>query len=107
MLECDEGKKEEEENRMGPGTRFVVDVNLSKLGHMQLDGFVQDGTKHFDLIVRTDARLSNEVQNGIRSVFEGANETTGVTGGLTFQSAPANFVDTTKNSVGDGLGLMV
>ena len=107
LRRIEEGKKEEEENRMGPGTRFVVDVNLSKLGHMQLDGFVQDGTKHFDLIVRTDTRLSNEIQNGIRSVFEGANETTGVTGGLTFQSAPANFVDTTKNSVGDGLGLMV
>ena len=107
LRRIEEDKNAEEENRMGPGTRFVVDVNLSKLGHMQLDGFVQDGTKHFDLIVRTDNRLSNEIQNGIRSVFEGANETTGVTGGLAFQSAPANFVDTTKNSVGNNLGLIV
>jgi len=85
----------------------VVDVEMSRLGRLQLDGFVQDGTKRFDLIVRSDDRLPVNVQNGIRSVFEDANETTGVTGGLAFQSAPANFVGTDAKADDGGLGLMV
>jgi hypothetical protein len=104
----DEEEPDEEDVRKGPGTRFVVDVNLSQLGRMQLDGYVQDGTKRFDLIIRTDQRLPDEVQIGIRAIFEEATITSGTTGGLGFQSAPANFVDTAVKKIDDpSLGLMV
>ncbi len=103
----EEDEEDENDPRAGPGIRFVVDVNLSRLGRMQLDGFVQDGTKRFDLIVRSDIRLPDPVQNGIRAIFEDAIETTGVTGGLAFQAAPANFVGTDTSAPDDGLGLMV
>ena len=104
----EEDQEDEEDERQGPGTRFVVDVDLTKLGRMQLDGFVQDGTKRFDLIVRSDRRLPLNVQNGIRDIFEGANEISGNGGGLTFQAAPPNFVETTGNTEGDsGLGFVV
>jgi len=103
----EDDEDDEADPRKGPGVRFVVDVEMSRLGRLQLDGFVQDGTKRFDLIVRTDDRLPVSVQNGIRSVFEDANETTGVTGGLAFQSAPANFVGTDAKADDGGLGLMV
>jgi hypothetical protein len=103
----EDDEDEDDDRRKGPGVRFVVDVEMSRLGRLQLDGFVQDGTKRFDLIVRSDARLPDRVQNGIRGVFEGANETTGVTGGLAFQAAPANFVGTDAKADDGGLGLMV
>ena len=103
----EDDEEDDADPRKGPGVRFVVDVEMSRLGRLQLDGFVQDGTKRFDLIVRSDDRLPVNVQNGIRSVFEDANETTGVTGGLAFQSAPANFVGTDAKADDGGLGLMV
>ncbi|MBT6095245.1 MAG: hypothetical protein HOH04_10205 [Rhodospirillaceae bacterium] len=103
----EEDEDDEDDPRKGPGIRFVVDLNLSRLGRLQLDGFVQDGTKRFDLIVRSDTRLPDTVQNGIRDIFEGAIETTGVTGGLAFQAAPANFVGIDAPAPDDGLGLMV
>lgn len=103
----EEDEDDEDEARRGPGTRFVVDVELTRLGRLQLDGFVQDGNKHFDLIVRTERRLTDDVQNGIRQIFEGANEISGISGGLAFQAAPANFVDTEQRKPDGGLGLIV
>ena len=100
-------EEDEEDPRQGPGTRFVVDLDLTRMGHLQLDGFVQDGTKRFDLIVRTDARLPDKVQNDIRTIFTEVNEATGITGGLVFQSAPANFIRVAGGASPAGLGLVV
>ena len=33
-------------------TRFVIDVDLSKIGRLQLDGMLRNKGKHMDLIVR-------------------------------------------------------
>jgi len=103
-----EDEEEEEDDRKGPGTRFVLDLDLSRMGHLQLDGLVQDRTKRFDLIVRSTNRLAVEVQTDIRDIFINVNEATGITGGLVFQSAPANFVDPLSGQEkADGVGLMV
>ncbi len=90
-----------------PGIRFVIDVNLSSLGRVQLDGFVEDATKRFHLIVRTDKHLSSDIQHGIRTVFENANDNIGVICALAFQSAPANFIEITKGLKESELGLIV
>ena len=103
----DDEEDEDEDGRKGPGTRFVVDVTLSRLGRLQLDGFVQDETKRFDLIVRSDRKLAAEVQNGIREIFEGAGEISGAKGGLAFQAAPPGFVDTGGKKTQAGLGVVV
>jgi len=103
-----EEEDDSEDKSQGPGTRFVLDLDLSRMGHLQLDGFVQDGTKRFDLIVRSASHLPTDVQNDIRTIFINVNEATGITGGLVFQSAPANFVDPLEDSGdADGVGLMV
>ncbi len=75
------------------GTRFIIDVDLSRFGRMQLDGLVKDANKHLDLIVRSDEPLPSAMQNDIRTIFREANELIGIEGGLTFQAAPANFVE--------------
>ena len=64
------GSDEEEE---GPsGTRFVIDVDLSRLGRLQIDGLVRDGGKHLDLIVRTLSPLPGEMAGDIRQIFQDA-----------------------------------
>jgi len=103
----DEEDDDDADGRKGPGTRFVVDVTLSRLGRLQLDGFVQDGTKRFDLIVRSEHKLETQVQNGIRDIFEGAGEISGSKGGLAFQAAPPGFIDTEPQAPKTGLGLTV
>ena len=75
------------------GTRFILDLNLSHMGRLQLDGLVRSSQKQFDLILRTDNPLRQMLQNGIRDVFQKALEQTGHIGGLTFQAAPAVFTN--------------
>lgn len=83
-----------EENEATPkGLRFILDVELSRLGRLQLDGLVRDDRKRLDLIVRSERPLQPAMQNDIRGIFEEANATTGVAGGLAFQSAPAHFIE--------------
>lgn len=102
--EDDENEESDEEH----GTRFVVDVDLSRLGRLQLDGLIHDRKKRFDLIVRTDERLPADVQNGIREVFLQTGEWTGTEGGVTFQASPPNFVELVPAVDADGdLGLFV
>jgi len=103
-LEEDENEEADEDQ----GTRFVVDVELSRLGRLQLDGLIHDKHKRFDLIVRTDHRLPADVQNGIREIFSQTGEWTGTEGGVTFQAAPPNFVELIPAVDADGdIGLLV
>ena len=89
----------------GPsGTRFVIDVDLSRLGRLQIDGLVRNGGKHLDLIVRTEAPLPDEMAGDIRQIFGDAKELTGFTGGIAFQAAPPDFVEVAPEKiVGDHL----
>ena len=92
--------EEEEDREKGrQGTRFVVDVTLSRIGRLQLDGLVYDKEKHMDLIVRTDKRLPAKIVTGIRDIFQEAGETTGLKGGIGFQAAPPNFVEIGRAAV--------
>ncbi len=81
---------DEEEGRKG--TRFVIEVNLTRIGRFQLDGLVYEKEKSLDLIVRTETKLPKKMQDDIRDIFENANTVTGLKGGLVFQAAPPNFV---------------
>jgi hypothetical protein len=89
------GERDEDDDETGPrgGIRFVLDVDLSRLGRMQLDGLVREKDKRFDLIVRSDQPFPGPVQNDIRAIFEDAIGASGTKGGLAFQSMPAEFVE--------------
>lgn len=101
----EEGEEEADRER---GTRFVVDLDLTRLGHMQLDGLVRARQKRLDLILRTGSPLSREMREDIRTIFRNAAEVTGMAGGVTFQSAPANFVEFSASAVSDEhLGVVV
>jgi len=66
-------------------TRFVLEVDMSRLGEMQLDGLVRK--QRFDLILRTRAPLPPHMREHIRQIFTDANEAAGTVGGVTYQAS--------------------
>jgi hypothetical protein len=77
----------------GGGQRFIMEVNLSHLGDMQFDGFVQSkSTKQFDLVIRTSLAIEPTLANEIRGIFESAAHSTGYGGHLSFQRGEQHFV---------------
>ncbi len=100
------GDEETDENEETEGTRFVVDVNLSHIGRLQLDGLVQDKGKRLDLIVRSDSVLSANMRDDIRGIFRHAGDIANISGGVTFQAGPAGFVEISPEET-DRIGLTV
>ncbi|MBI4030762.1 MAG: hypothetical protein HY370_03735 [Proteobacteria bacterium] len=72
------------------GTRFIFDLNLSRMGAVQLDGFHR--TKRLDLIIRTKTPLAAVMQQAMRRAYAGALEQTDLSGELAFQNKPGQFV---------------
>lgn len=81
-----EFKREQEENERS-ALRFVVELELSALGDLQLDGLVNE--RRFDLIVRSGADLTGTVRQDIAKIFEDSLGAIGMTGTLTFSSGEA------------------
>lgn len=77
----------------GDAARFVVDVTLSRLGRIQLDGLVRRKDKRLDLMVRTAAPLPPDMRNDIRRLFTRAGEATGINGLLQFEARENGFVE--------------
>ncbi len=104
-----EGDESDDDSRPGDtGIRFLIDLDLSRVGRFQMDGLVEEKTKHFNLVVRTDKKLPKAFEIGIRTIFMQVNEATGVKGGLIFQAAPANFIEPApQNPAAADLGLTV
>ena len=81
----EEEEEDDEESRRGRNVRFVVDVNLTKLGDLQLDGLVQE--RRFDLIVRSKADLTPETRQEIQDIFADGVGATGFEGNVVFEIA--------------------
>jgi hypothetical protein len=85
--EDDEEGEAERVERRGGGTRFLVDVNLSRLGPLQLDGLVRP--KRLDLIVRSRDALPESLRTELRQIYAGAMADLRLAGDLGFQSGRA------------------
>lgn len=72
------------------GSRFLLDVELSRLGPIQLDGMVKP--PRFDLIMRSRAPLTTELRRELRDIFTASVEAVGFEGGLSFQSDARSWV---------------
>ncbi len=66
-------------------TRFVLEVELSRVGDLQLDGLVRG--KRFDLILRTRTPMPETMRRDITQIFHDANEATGYRGNIGFQAS--------------------
>ncbi len=69
-------------------TRFVIELDLTQLGELQMDGFVrkQDSEVNFDLVIRTFTPLDTETQQDILAIYTATGAVTGYKGSLAFQS---------------------
>lgn len=99
LLTRDQGDGDDDPSGKG-GTRFVVDLNLSRLGHLQIDGLVGEKNKRLDLVLRTDEPLEPNVREDIRRIYNDALELTGLEGSVGFQANPGNFVNIPKRAPG-------
>lgn len=98
--------EEAERNRQnqGGGQRFVLDLDLTHIGPLQIDGLAKQ--TQLDLVIRTPTPLPTAVRDGIRAVFFDGVGARGVTGGVSFQVGPRMVPDTGQPAVRRG-GLIV
>lgn len=91
-----EDSKDEDDDKNdkkgGNGLRFLLDLELSQLGALQLDGMVHEDTKGFDMMIRSHEKLDDEIRRDLTGLFIAANQAVGLTGSLTFQVTP-KFAD--------------
>lgn len=74
-----------DDQKDGDSTRFILEIELSRLGDMQIDGLVRE--KRFDLVLRTRRPLSDIMRHDIIEIFTDANDAAGFTGTLGFQAS--------------------
>ncbi|PZO88740.1 MAG: hypothetical protein DI626_01110 [Micavibrio aeruginosavorus] len=84
MLHMRHEREAREENEEGGGARFVMDVSLTRMGEVQLDGLVRG--KRLDLVVRTELPISHVMQDAMRKAYADALANTDVYGEIGFQS---------------------
>lgn len=106
LLLRDRDAGDDDDDHEKDGTRFVVDLNLSRLGHLQIDGLVGDRHKRLDMVLRTDEPLPAHMREDIRRLFTDALDVTGLEGSVGFQAAPGKFVNVPKRDPGSAGDVM-
>jgi hypothetical protein len=66
-------------------TRFVLEVELSNLGALQLDGLVRP--QRFDVVLRSHRPIGPELRQEITEIFRNATTASGLAGDITFTTA--------------------
>jgi hypothetical protein len=79
-------KKPGEKNN--DGTRFIVEISLSQMGEMQLDGFVrrEPVQVEFDLFIRSLSPIEEAIQRDIQRIYGDIGQITGYRGSVVFQA---------------------
>jgi len=87
-----------------PGDRFVVDLTLSQMGRLQIDGLMRTKARQLHLILRTTQTLPDSMRQDLSVIVETGLAALGLEGGLTFQTdgrfveaAPAPLVPATPS----------
>ena len=88
------GDEEQDPSGDRQGVRFVMELSLSRLGEIQLDGWVHtfSGAKQFDLILRSPKPMSTQFEAESTALFEEALRAIHYRGGLSFEHGFAQFV---------------
>ncbi|MHB1206278.1 MAG: hypothetical protein ACYCZX_11960, partial [Rhodospirillaceae bacterium] len=72
-------------NGRGGGTRFLLNLDLSRLGPLQLDGMFRKDSRGFDLMIRTKQPLPDALRLELTGVFGASTAAMGLKGALSFQ----------------------
>ena len=84
-------KSEDDEKEQEDPTRFILEVHLSALGAIQLDGFIKGKT--FDIKFKSHTALAEPMKNDIRGLFSTALDASGYNGSITFSDMPVFSVN--------------
>ncbi len=80
----------------GNKTRFIMDLNLSQIGDIQIDGLFSDAmnnNKSLDLIIRSEQHFSKAMQLQMKDLYTTAMEHSGLAGALSFQEKTEKWVN--------------
>lgn len=80
-----------ERKRRNEKMRFLFNLQLSRMGNVQVDGFVQP--KRLDMILRTKAAVSVAMQQALKGAYTKALDRSNLTGELGFQFKPEQWVN--------------
>ena len=89
------------EHGAGKKTRFIMDLNLSQIGKVQLDGLFigKDGAGRLDLVLRTEQSFTQAMKQTMRQAYTDALHETHITGELSFQNHLDSWVRITPDEV--------
>ena len=102
------GSKDTNKEFEEDASRFIIDVKLSNLGQIQLDGLIKSKGQHFDLFVRSKEPFAKSMRRDLSNIFFESIDLVGISGNLVFQ-AEARFIEIPhpKFAPHDGVGLVV
>ena len=93
---------EAEEREKGGGDRFVIELQLVRLGAMQFDGLVRE--RRFDLVLRSEQPLDEALRAGIERTFRDTLLISGWNGELSYaRTGPVPLVALQPDGAGVGL----
>lgn len=69
----------------GGGIRFLINLDLSRLGPLQLDGMFRKEPRGLDLMIRTKQPLPDDLRLELTGIFGTSTAAMGLKGGLSFQ----------------------
>ncbi len=86
------------------GQRFILEVGLSALGAMQLDGFVRKSERRrsFDLMIRSEKPLDVALTQSIRELFATSMDAARMHGQVMFQVGSQHFLRPETLGASDG-----
>lgn len=69
----------------GGGIRFLINLDLSRLGALQFDGMFRKEPRGLDLMIRTKQPLPDDLRMELTGIFGNSTAAMGIKGGLSFQ----------------------
>ena len=82
--QSDQEQNEGQQSGGKHATRFILDLSLSRMGAVQLDGFIHK--KNFDIILRTDDKLPFDMRQELMKRFAQGLDQVQMQGGISFQT---------------------
>lgn len=83
----DQGQDESKDKTKNGGMRFVMDLALTRMGPMQIDGFSQG--RKLDVTLRSEQAMSPSMRDAMRARYRDAVNNIGFSGELNFNADPS------------------
>jgi len=95
-----EDDKKNPESKDKFGTRFVVDTEFTRLGGFQFDGFSFAKDRRFDLVIRTQKNIDDDLYANIIKIFKTTLHDLQYVGNIKI-NLKENFIKISENNTGD------